>query len=127
MPFEVGRYFDRIDGQIDRWTFSAAPPETQRAYPPFEIPRFHRTLSEWLNTVVEAGFTIEQIAEPHADEETARRVPRYCRHAHRRVLPPRSMPEGSFAGALAESQGTAFRMVQRQMVRCLRVAHARGA
>jgi ubiquinone/menaquinone biosynthesis C-methylase UbiE len=73
---ELGRYFDRIDGEIDRWTFSAAPPEARNAWLPFEIPRFHRTLSEWLNAVVDAGFTIERIAEPHADEETARQVPR---------------------------------------------------
>jgi SAM-dependent methyltransferase len=73
---EVGRYFDRIDGEIDRWTFSAAPPETRCGYLPFEIPRFHRTLAEWLNAVVDAGFAIERVAEPHADEETARRVPR---------------------------------------------------
>jgi SAM-dependent methyltransferase len=72
---ELGRYFDRIDGAIDRWTFSAAPPETRGAYRPFEIPRFHRTLAEWLNAVVDAGFTIERSAEPHADEETARRFP----------------------------------------------------
>lgn len=72
---ELGRYFDRTDGEIDRWTFSAAPPEARGAYPPFEIPRFHRTLSEWLNEVVTAGFAIERVAEPRADEETARRVP----------------------------------------------------
>ena len=73
---ELGRYFDRIDGEIDRWTFSAAPLETPSAYPLFEIPRFHRTLSEWLTAVLEAGFSIEKISEPHADEETARRVQR---------------------------------------------------
>lgn len=72
---EIGRYFDRINGAIDRWTFSAAPPEARRAHRRFEIPRFHRTLAEWLNAVVESGFTIERSAEPHADEETARRVP----------------------------------------------------
>lgn len=72
---EIGRYFDRIDGEIERWTFSAAPPDQRCGYLPFEIPRFHRTLSEWLNAVVDAGFTIERIAEPHADEETAKRVP----------------------------------------------------
>ena len=72
---ELGRYFDRIDGEIDRWLFSAAPPETRSAYIPFEVPRFHRTLSQWLNAALDAGFTIERIAEPHADEETARRVP----------------------------------------------------
>ncbi len=73
---ELGRYFDRIDGEIDQWTFSAAPPEARRGHAPFEIPRFHRTLSEWLNAVVDAGFTIERIGEPHADQETARLVPK---------------------------------------------------
>ena len=73
---ELGRYFDRIDGEIDRWIFSAVPQEVGSGLPPFEIPRFHRTLSEWLNAVVEAGFAIERVAEPHADEETAERVPR---------------------------------------------------
>jgi SAM-dependent methyltransferase len=48
----------------------------RRAHPPFEIPRFHRTLSEWLNAALDVGFSIERIAEPHADEETAGRVPR---------------------------------------------------
>jgi SAM-dependent methyltransferase len=96
---ELGRYFARSDGEIDRWTFSAAPPETRGAYRPFEIPRFHRTLSDWLNAVVDAGFTVERIAEPHADDETARRVPRICGHAHPCVLPPRAVPEGWFAGA----------------------------
>lgn len=72
---ELGRYFDRIDGEIERWTFSAAPQEARSGHPLFEIPRFHRTLSEWLNAVVDAGFTVERMAEPHADEDTARRVP----------------------------------------------------
>lgn len=72
---EVGRYFDRRDGEIERWTFSAAPPERRSAFPPFEIPRFYRTLSEWLNALADAGFIIERVAEPYADAETARRVP----------------------------------------------------
>ncbi len=72
---EVGRYFERFDGELERWTFSAAPKETRSAYPVFEIPRFNRTLSEWLNGILDAGFTLERTAEPHADEETARRIP----------------------------------------------------
>jgi SAM-dependent methyltransferase len=72
---EVGRYFDRIDGQIDRWLFSAAPPEAKAGLRPFEVPRFHRTLAEWLNAVVDAGFRLEQVAEPCADLATAERVP----------------------------------------------------
>jgi ubiquinone/menaquinone biosynthesis C-methylase UbiE len=72
---EVGRYFERGTGKIDRWTFSAAPPEVKAGLRPFEIPAFHRTLSEWMNVLVDSGFTIERLSEPHADEATARRVP----------------------------------------------------
>ena len=72
---EVGRYFDRVDGRIDRWLFSAAPDGAKAGLPPFETPVFHRTLSEWLNAVIAAGFQMEQLAEPKADDETAERVP----------------------------------------------------
>jgi ubiquinone/menaquinone biosynthesis C-methylase UbiE len=72
---EIGRYFDRIDGEIDRWIFSAAPAEAKAGLKHFEIPRFHRTLSEWLNVVAEVGFSIERVSEPRANEETAKRVP----------------------------------------------------
>lgn len=69
----VGRYFERGNGEIDRWIFSAAPKgEGLRT---FEIPTFHRTISEWLNMVVDAGFRIERVAEPRPSEETARRIP----------------------------------------------------
>ena len=72
---ELGRYFERADGRIERWSFSAAPPEARAGLKPFEIPTFRRTLSEWLNGVLRAGFELEQVAEPKADDETARRVP----------------------------------------------------
>jgi ubiquinone/menaquinone biosynthesis C-methylase UbiE len=72
---EVGRYFERIDGEIDRWLFSAAPAAVKVGLKEFEVPRFHRTLSEWLNAVIESGFSMEKVAEPSADEETAKRVP----------------------------------------------------
>ncbi|HEY3743907.1 MAG TPA: class I SAM-dependent methyltransferase [Bryobacteraceae bacterium] len=71
----VGRYFERGDGEIDRWIFSAAPKDVRDGLRAFEVPTFHRTISEWLNMVVESGFTIERVAEPRASEETARRVP----------------------------------------------------
>jgi len=72
---EVGRYFERGNGEIDRWIFSSAPKGVKAGLRRFEIPTFHRTLSEWLNVVVDSGFTIEKLSEPHASEETARRVP----------------------------------------------------
>jgi ubiquinone/menaquinone biosynthesis C-methylase UbiE len=72
---EVGRYFERGNGEIERWIFSAAPKEVKARSRPFEIPTFHRTISEWLNVIVDSGFTIEKLSEPYASEETARRVP----------------------------------------------------
>jgi SAM-dependent methyltransferase len=72
---EVGKYFERADGRVERWLFSAAPPAAKAGLKPFEIPMFHRTLSEWFNAVLRAGFELEEIAEPRADDETARAVP----------------------------------------------------
>jgi len=72
---ELGGYFDRVDGRVERWLFSAAPEEATAGIEPFQVPVFHRTLAEWLNAVVDAGFRIERVAEPRADEETARRLP----------------------------------------------------
>jgi SAM-dependent methyltransferase len=72
---EVGRYFERPDGSVDRWIFSAAPAELKARLPWFEVPRFHRTLAEWCNAIVDAGFAIEHVAEPAVDDEIARRMP----------------------------------------------------
>lgn len=58
------------DGRIDEWTFGAAPPEARAGLPPFSIPRFDRTLEWWINTLRDAGFAIDRIAEPCADEAT---------------------------------------------------------
>ena len=73
---ECGGYFTRQTGQIDEWIFSAAPPELRNALPKFRIPRFTRTLSDWLNLLLDSGFILERLDEPHADEETAVRDPR---------------------------------------------------
>jgi ubiquinone/menaquinone biosynthesis C-methylase UbiE len=72
---EVGGYFDRIDGRIDRWLFGAAPRQERDKHPAFEVPVFHRTLSEWVNMVIRSGFTIEQMAEPKVSEKKAREIP----------------------------------------------------
>jgi len=75
VAIEVARYFERVDGELERWIFSAAPAEVKAGQPLFEIPRFHRPLSEWLNAVADAGFHVERCVEPSADAETAARFP----------------------------------------------------
>jgi len=72
---EVARYFERADGELERWIFSAAPAEAKEGLPPFQVPRFHRTLAEWLNAIADAGLRVERCVEPRADDETAARYP----------------------------------------------------
>jgi hypothetical protein len=60
----VGDYFSP-DHWVDRWRFTDAPREA----PEFSVPRFNRTLSEYLNTVIAAGFALKAIEEPRPSEE----------------------------------------------------------
>ncbi len=71
LAVEVSRYFQATDGAIESWHFSAAPAEERAKVEPFHVPRFHRTLSQWVAMIVQAGFTIEALGEPMASEETA--------------------------------------------------------
>jgi SAM-dependent methyltransferase len=73
--FETAGYFDRVPGRVDVWIFSTPQPEVRAGLRPFRVPQFHRTLAEWLNAVVDAGFALERISEPHASAETAARFP----------------------------------------------------
>lgn len=72
---ELGRYFDDTDNEVDTWWFSAAPAEERTQVPPFRTLRIHRTLSQWVEMLVEAGLAIEKFAEPRASEELAAAVP----------------------------------------------------
>ncbi len=72
---EVADYFRRTDGDVETWTFGAAPPEERERHAPFEVPRFHRTLGDWVDMIIGAGFSIESLQEPMADQEQAERFP----------------------------------------------------
>ncbi len=69
---EVGGYFERVDGQIMRWLFATAPESVKEGLPLFQVPRFTRTISEWINMLIEVGFTIERISEPRPSDKTVR-------------------------------------------------------
>ncbi|MBE9139201.1 class I SAM-dependent methyltransferase [Nodosilinea sp. LEGE 07088] len=71
----VGRYFEHTDDRIDEWMFSNVPAPLRQQWPKFRVPRFHRTLSEWLNLLIGAGFMIEALAEPKADDAIAAQCP----------------------------------------------------
>jgi SAM-dependent methyltransferase len=71
---ELGRYFDGVDGELDIWHFHTAPAEERAKVDPFRTPRFHRTLSQWVEFLVAANLAIEKLAEPSASAEVAARV-----------------------------------------------------
>src|SRR5204863_5544033 len=61
---EVGNYFRHLDGEVTEWLFGAAPPHAKQGLPKFQTPRFTRTISQWLNLLIETGFRLERLAEP---------------------------------------------------------------
>lgn len=73
---EVGGYFQRRDGEVQEWTFSSAPPEVRRGLRAFRVPRFTRTLSDWLNLLVEVGFVLESFGEPYPNDDVVRQYPK---------------------------------------------------
>ncbi len=61
----VARYFDD-EPWIERWRFKQTPEPSEAE--PFAVPRFDRTLSFYLNTVIESGFALGRIGEPRPSE-----------------------------------------------------------
>jgi SAM-dependent methyltransferase len=72
---EVGDYFEGREGEVKEWFFFAAPPDVTGGLTPFRTPVFMRTLSSWLNRLVEAGFGLERFGEPYPGDEAVRGRP----------------------------------------------------
>lgn len=68
---EVADYFEDTNGAVETWWFSTLPAEERSKVEPFRVPRFHRTLSDWVAMIVEAGLVIEAFGEPRATEAQA--------------------------------------------------------
>ncbi|TFF87584.1 MAG: hypothetical protein EU550_02965 [Promethearchaeota archaeon] len=71
----IGDYFNECEGKIEEWIFSAAPSELKKEMRKFKIPRFHRTLSTWLNMLIKNGFILKEFREPYASDELIRKYP----------------------------------------------------
>jgi ubiquinone/menaquinone biosynthesis C-methylase UbiE len=72
---EIGGYFDGVDGRVDTWWFSTVPLKDREHVAPFRVPRFHRTLSEWVEIIRSAGLVIDKFCEPFANPEQAMAEP----------------------------------------------------
>ena len=72
---EVGDYFRNLEGETTEWLFKAAPPAAKAGLPKFVTPLFTRTLSQWLNLLVDTGFRLERLDEPRPSDATVRACP----------------------------------------------------
>lgn len=80
LGLRVGRYFEK-EPFIEHWHFNKRP--STEGIVPFEVPRFPRTLSEYINAVSDAGFRINKIDEPRPDATLSEKNPWLARwHAH---------------------------------------------
>jgi len=61
----VSDYFAR-EPWVEYWRFSKAP--TPEDVEPFAVPRFPRTLSDYLNVLIEVGFVLKRIKEPRPSQ-----------------------------------------------------------
>jgi ubiquinone/menaquinone biosynthesis C-methylase UbiE len=52
------------------WTFGAVPPEQRRRTPDFRTVYTMRTLAQWINTMLDAGFVLDRLGEPRPTPET---------------------------------------------------------
>jgi len=94
---QVGRYFDRIPF-VEHWRFSRR--SNPSVAPVFEVPRFPRTLSDYVNALAAAGFRIIGMEEPRPPECLAREhawLDRWYRHAPL-VLFVTALKDGSATG-----------------------------
>jgi len=73
--YEVGDYFHEMQGEVQTWQFSAAIADDMKGFEPFQIPRFTRTLSHWINLLMDSGFQIERIAEPRPSDQVVAEHP----------------------------------------------------
>jgi SAM-dependent methyltransferase len=72
----VSRYFDRASF-TEHWKFSCRPKDED--VPFFAVPRFPRTLGDYLNAVAAAGFRIRRIEEPQPTEKACEMKPDFAR------------------------------------------------
>jgi SAM-dependent methyltransferase len=62
---------------LERWKFAASPAGEDAE--PFTIPYFPRTLSNYVNGLLEAGFAVKRIAEPRPTLRMCKKHPRLQR------------------------------------------------
>ena len=74
--FGQARYFAR-ESFVENWKFGCRP--KLDAVAPFAVPRFPRTMADYINAIAKAGFRLSRMEEPRPSEEACAIVPRLVR------------------------------------------------
>jgi ubiquinone/menaquinone biosynthesis C-methylase UbiE len=72
IKYTISDYFSK-ESWLDHWRFSKGP--IAQDTEPFAVPRFPRTLSDYLNNLIKAGFTLAKIEEPRPSEKMCQEYP----------------------------------------------------
>lgn len=72
---EIADYFGRTYGDIETWIFESVTPNERDGVDAFKIPRFHRTLADWIDLIRGAGLELVKLGEPRADDAMAKAYP----------------------------------------------------
>jgi len=72
--YEVGDYFRNLEGDLLEVSLGSRGAEL--GFTSIHIPRFTRTLSQWINAILDTGFILERINEPKPSDEIVERFPR---------------------------------------------------
>jgi ubiquinone/menaquinone biosynthesis C-methylase UbiE len=70
----VSGYFNKTQW-VEHWQFSQAPEEIRKEVAQFAIPRFPRTLAEYINPLVNTGFILKKMVEPRPSAGDCREHP----------------------------------------------------
>jgi ubiquinone/menaquinone biosynthesis C-methylase UbiE len=79
----IGNYF-KTESYVDRWKFSQSPEAGE--LPEFQVPYFPRTLSGFLNPLLETGFELIRIEEPKPNEDACEKFPQLTKWAQHAAI-----------------------------------------
>ena len=73
--FALSNYFDRPEETKFKLIFEGGPSEALNERNEFDSVIYQRSLSQWINTLIETGFVINRLVEPAPDKKTAEQYP----------------------------------------------------
>jgi SAM-dependent methyltransferase len=72
--YEIGDYFRNLEGELLELSLGSRGAEL--GFSSIQVPRFTRTLSQWVNAILDAGFILEKMNEPRPSDEIVEQHPR---------------------------------------------------